>query len=68
MFRILDSALREVTSTPMTLSADQFADSNGAGATFTVPLDTIKPGAYVLRLDASIGGATGRRKLRFAVK
>ena len=68
VFRVLDSQLREVASTPVDLAADQFATANSAATSFPLPLDTLKPGAYVLRLDASIDGVTGRRDLRFDVK
>jgi len=68
VFRVLDSQLREVTSTRVDLAADQFATGNSADASIALPLDTLKPGAYVLRLDASTAGVTGRRDLRFEVK
>jgi len=68
VFRVLDGDLREVTARQIDPTADQFAKSNSADATFTLPLATLNPGAYVLRLDASIDGATSRRDLRFIVK
>ena len=68
MFSVLDGQLREVTSTPVQLAGDQLASANGAAATFTLPLDTLEPGAYVLRLDASADGPASRRDLRFDVR
>ena len=68
VFRVLDAQLHEVSSTPVSLTADQFANGNSADARFALPLDALRPGSYVLRLDASIEGATTRRDLRFSVK
>ena len=68
VFRVLDAQLREVSSMPMNVTAGEFDKTNSAEARFTLPLDTLEPGAYVLRLDASMDGANTRRDLRFSVK
>jgi VWFA-related protein len=68
VFRVLNRDLREVSATRTDLAASQFANGNSADARLTLPLASLNPGAYVLRLDASINGATSRRDLRFGVK
>ena len=68
VFRVLDGDLREISSTQVHLTAEQFTTAGSASANFRLPLDTLTPGSYVLRLDASVGSATGRRDLRFSVK
>jgi len=68
VFRVLDGDLREISSTQVHLTAEQFTTAGSASADFRLPLDTLTPGSYVLRLDASVGSATGRRDLRFSVK
>jgi hypothetical protein len=68
VFRILDRALSEVTATQITLMPEQFSKSGGADARFAVPLDTLSPGSYVLRIEASAAGAASVRDVRFTVR
>jgi VWFA-related protein len=68
VFRILDSALSEATARQITLMPDQFTTSGGADARFAVPLDTLSPGSYVLRMEASAAGAASVRDVRFTVR
>jgi hypothetical protein len=68
VFRILDRQLTEVAASQIILTPDQFTASGGADARFTVPLDMLSPGSYVLRMEASGAGAASRRDLRFTVK
>jgi VWFA-related protein len=65
---VLNRDLKEVSSTRIDLTADQFATAGSADVKFELPLDALKPGAYVLRLDASSGSLNGRRDLRFDVR
>ena len=67
LFRVLDRALKEVTAARLALMPDQLTVS-GADGRFKLPLDTLPPGPYVLRLEASGGGAATRRDVRFSVK
>ena len=66
--RGLNGEMREVTSAENALTADQFAGEGSADARFTLPLRTLQPGAYVLRVDAMGTGATSRRDVRFTVR
>ena len=68
VFRVLNGAMREVTSSENALSADQFSGNGSADVRFTLPLRTLEPGAYVLRVDATGNGATSRRDVRFTVR
>jgi VWFA-related protein len=64
-FRILDRNLREVTANRLTLTPEQFTKSGGADARFAIPMETLSPGSYVLRIEAA---AAGQRDVRFTVK
>jgi VWFA-related protein len=68
MFRILDRELQEVTAGRISLTPEQFMKSDAADARFAVPLNTLSPGGYVLRVETSDIAATSRRDLRFTVK
>jgi len=65
VFRILDRALREVSTNRVALTPDQLAKSAGADASFALPVAALSPGPYVLRIDASSARA---RDVPFTVK
>jgi VWFA-related protein len=67
VFRVLDGT-REVTSSENLLGPDQFASDREPDARYRVPLTTLKPGAYVLRVEASASGTTLHRELPFTVR
>ena len=67
-FRVLDSALQEVVAAQNVVGAEQFAGAGAADARYTLPLNQLKPGAYVLRIDAAAERTTGRRDVRFTVQ
>jgi VWFA-related protein len=68
VFRVLDGQLRKVATAAHTLAADQFAPAGSADGRFELPLDTLPPGSYVLRVDAAGGRTTGRREVPFTVR
>jgi VWFA-related protein len=68
VFQILDRTLKEVSAAQVALTPKQFTKSGGADARFTVPLNTLPPGSYVLRTEASGAGDANRRDVRFSVK
>jgi len=67
VFRVLDGT-REVASSENLLGSDQFASDREPDARYRVPLTTLKPGAYVLRVEASASGTTLHRELPFTVR
>jgi len=67
-FRVLDGALQDVVAAQNALGAEQFAGAGAADARYALPLNQLKPGAYVLRIDAVTERTTGRRDVRFTVQ
>jgi hypothetical protein len=66
VFRILDRALKEVSASRVVLTPEQLTKSAGADASFALPLETLLPGSYVLRVEASSAGV-GARVVPFTV-
>jgi hypothetical protein len=66
-FRVLDQQLREVLAQPMTVTADRFAADGSAEVRFNLPLDRLKPGSFVLRVEAARDRTTVPRDVRFSV-
>jgi hypothetical protein len=67
-FRVFDEALKEVSATEKLLETAEFAKAGAADASFPVPLETLRPGAYVMRVGITEGGPVLRRDVRFSVK
>ncbi len=67
VFRVLKGE-REVTATESPLGGDQFTASGAADATYSLPLNVLDPGTYVLHVDASASGKAIRRDVRFTVR
>jgi len=63
-----NDALQEVVAAQNVVGAEQFAGAGAADARYTLPLNQLKPGAYVLRIDAAAERTTGRRDVRFTVQ
>jgi hypothetical protein len=66
-FHIFDEKLQEVGATERLLETVEFAKTAAAGARFPVPLETLRPGAYVMQIGVT-GGPVLRRDVRFTVK
>jgi VWFA-related protein len=66
-FVLLNAALRELSSAPAVLAAEQFA-AHAADAHFTIPFGTLQPGSYVLRAEADGKQTATRRDVRFTVE
>jgi VWFA-related protein len=64
--RIVDVSDREVASDDTTLTPDRFAGGLGAGYRLDLPLDRLETGEYLLTIEATAGGRTARRSVRFA--
>ena len=67
-FHVVDKALEEVGAAETLLESAAFADIGAADARFLLPLETLPPGAYVLRIGITESGAALRRDVRFTVK
>ena len=67
VFRILDKALRRSARAEAPISPE-FAETGAADARFLLPLETLQPGAYLLRIALIDGGSALRRDVRFTVK
>jgi VWFA-related protein len=67
-FRVLDSGLAEVAAGASTLPPGQFTGAGSADARYPLPLGSLRPGAYVLRIEATRERATARRDVRFEVR
>ena len=67
-FHVFDEALKEVGATETLVEAAEFARAGAADARFLVPLETLRPGAYVLRIGITEGGPALRRDVRFTLK
>ena len=66
-FHIFDEKLQEVGATERLLETAAFAKTGAADARFPVPLETLRPGAYVMQIGVT-GGPVLRRDVRFTVK
>jgi VWFA-related protein len=66
-FHIFDEKLQEVGATERLLETAEFAKTGAADARFPVPLETLRPGAYVMQIGIT-GGTVLRREVRFTVK
>ena len=66
-FHIFDEKLQEVGATERLLETAEFAKTGAADARFPVPLETLRPGAYVMQIGIT-GGPVLRRDVRFTVK
>jgi VWFA-related protein len=66
-FHIFDEKLQEVGATERLLETAEFAKTGAADARFPVPLETLRPGAYVMQIGIT-GGTVLRRDVRFTVK
>jgi VWFA-related protein len=67
-FHIFDEKLQEVGATERLLETAEFAKTGAADARFPVPLETLRPGAYVMRIGITEGGPALRRDVRFTVR
>ena len=67
-FHVFDNSLKEVGATEKLLETAEFASTGAADARFPVPLETLRPGNYVLRIGITEGGPALRRDVRFTVK
>jgi hypothetical protein len=67
-FRVLDAALKEVIKVESVLASTEFATTGSADARYPIPLRTLKPGAYVLRIEGPAGRPADQKDVRFIVE
>jgi VWFA-related protein len=67
-FHVFDDALNNVRATGTLLRAEEFAGTGAADARFPVALDSLRPGAYVLRIGISEADPALSRDVRLTVK
>jgi hypothetical protein len=66
-FHVFDQKMSEVGATETLVEGAEF--KNGAAdARFPVPLETLPPGAYVMRIGVTGSGPALRRDVRFTVR
>ena len=65
---IVDDSDTAVHTTEQTLPSEQFGSTRTADCRFTLPLDRLPPGAYLLRATARAGQASAARDVRFSVR
>jgi VWFA-related protein len=66
--RVTDSVGAEIISRVTTLPVVAFGKTREAAYSFTIPIATMKPGAYLLTFDAGSGKDAVRRDVRFNVQ
>lgn len=66
--RIINTRDVAVRDQSLVLEPGQFSLNRTATSRLTLPVQNLMPGEYLLRLDASMGGRTAGRALRFRVE
>jgi VWFA-related protein len=66
--QLLDSHDRTTLDRTETLEPARFGTTRAADYRLDLPLVSLAPGPYLLRLDATLGPASARRDVRFAVR
>jgi hypothetical protein len=65
---VTDSSGVAVVNRVVTLPILAFGQTRAASYRFPVPVAGLKPGAYLLTFDASIGTTNARRDVRFVIQ
>ena len=65
---VIDDHDARVVDRRDTLAEGRFGAERSADETVEIPLDTLTPGEYLLRIEAATGTATARRDVRFTVR
>lgn len=66
--RIVDASNETVFELPRTIGSDEFDATRSHGHTIAVPIQLLKPGDHVLRIDAQMGREVSSRAVRFSVR
>jgi VWFA-related protein len=66
--RILDATGAAVMDQPYDLPAPQFTAARSADVRIDLPVTRLRPGDYLLSIDAALGTASARRESRFAIR
>jgi hypothetical protein len=66
--RIIDTSDRSIANDAVSLTADRFKVNRSADYRIALPIDQLKPGEYLLTIDAAQGRHRAGRVLRFRVR
>jgi hypothetical protein len=66
--RIVDGQAAEVLDSVRTLEPAQFSGNRAAHYRLDLPVASLRPGAYLLALEATMGKSRARREVRFRVQ
>ena len=66
--RVTDANGAEVASKADVVVAEAFGPDRSADYTYDLPLSTLRPGAYLLTIEARLGSIASRRDVRFSVR
>jgi hypothetical protein len=66
--KVIDSKGADVLNKVTTLPVSGFDANRSMPYRFAVPVAGLKPGAYLLTFDASVGTVAAKRDIRFHVK
>jgi len=65
---VVDAGDRVVATETRTLDVGQFAKNRAADYYVVLPLTTLAPGDYLLKIEAKMGQRVAGRAMRFVVK
>jgi VWFA-related protein len=66
--RILNDLDKTVLDETTTLDGDRFTTDRGADHRIDLPIARLRPGQYLLRIEAALGTRRAQREMRFTVK
>jgi VWFA-related protein len=66
--RVIDDQDKTVTDDAMTVQAEQFTPQRAADHRVDLPVARLRPGQYLLRIEAALGNRRVQREVRFTVR
>ena len=65
--KVIDAAGKEVARFDYPLAPDRFAAGNGAEYRVDIPVSTLAPGQFLLKIEATLGRDKDTQNLRFQI-